>query len=228
MTNIWAIIPARGGSKGLPRKNILPLAGMPLIAHSIRAARECTRISRCIVSTDCSDIAEIARQYGSGVMMRPPALAQDTSLSRDVVRHVLAEYAAAGETPDAFALLQPTSPLRTSDHLTDCLTSFLEGNYLSAVSVTECEHHPYKSFVQTAHGILPTHELEDIESPRQLLPKAFRPNGGIFLANTQSFLEQNRFFLDPVFLFPMDRDSSIDIDTAIDLQAAENILKVKI
>lgn len=218
---IDAIIPARGGSKGLPRKNLLPLAGMPLIAHTIRAALHCPGISRCVVSTEDEEIKTVSLEWGAEVLDRPRELAGDLSLSRDVVRQVVLTLHARGELPDYFALLQPTSPFRTAGHLQACLRAFLNSDFASAVSVTEAEHHPYKMFTRESGALVPLMDQKWLDAPRQILPPIYRPNGAIYLVSSSMFLDRNSFFVDPIMPFIMKSEDSWDIDTAWDLKIAE-------
>lgn len=227
MSLILAIIPARGGSKSVPRKNILLLHGQPLLAYSICAAQSCVHISDCVVSTEDVEIRRVARDYGAVVVDRPSELATDAALSADVVEHVLLMMKEQGTFPDYFVLLQPTSPLRNGVHLTQCVEQFLAGDYSSAVSVTDCEHHPYKTFIDTGKGKEVLREFRDLETPRQLLPRAFRLNGAIFVAKSSLFLEKKSFFINPLMIFQMDQESSIDIDSELDLLVAERILETQ-
>jgi CMP-N,N'-diacetyllegionaminic acid synthase len=222
---ITAIITARGGSKGLPRKNIRQLNGKPLIAYSILAARGCGTIDRCVVSTDDEEIAAISRKWGAEVLMRPPELAQDTSTSEDAVCHVIQSIKKIEPFPDMFVLLQPTSPLRNSKHLFDCVTAFNPESFNSAISITETEHHPFKSLRCDNNSLEPLFELKYLGAPRQQLPKIFRPNGAIYLAKTDLFLARKTFFIEPVMPFFMDARASVDIDADIDLIVAETLLK---
>lgn len=221
---VIAIIPARGGSKGLPRKNILPLAGKPLIAHSILAARECSRISRCIVSTEDLEIKQVSLEYGAEVIARPAELATDQTLSADVVQHVLDALSREGRLPDYFVLLQPTSPLRTSAHVEQCLQAFLASPAACTISVTEAEHHPYKDFTLD-HGFLhPLFGAEFLSQARQRLLAVYRQNGAIYAMKSQTFLELNGFFVEPALPYIMENEDSIDIDSSFDLLVAELLL----
>lgn len=223
--SVVAIITARGGSKGLPRKNIRLVDGKPLIAHSILAALKCPSISRCIVSTEDEEIKAVSLEWGAEVIDRPANLATDTALSRDVVRQILVELEERRELPEYFVLLQPTSPLRTEVHLSECIEQFLSSGKASAVSVTETEHHPFKSFIVGAAGVPePLRDYESLESPRQLLPKAYRQNGAIYLLSCRAFLAHNSFFVPPLFLYPMNHETSVDIDDAFDLALVEMLI----
>lgn len=221
---VIAIIPARGGSKGLPRKNVLPLAGKPLIAHSILAARECSRISRCIVSTEDPEIRQVSLKYGAEVIDRPAELATDMALSADVVRHVLETLAGAGHQPDYFVLLQPTSPLRNGTHIEECLKRYLDSSVACTVSVTEAEHHPYKDFTLEQGHLHPLFGAEYLSQPRQRLPAVYRQNGAIYAMRCRTFLEHHSFFVEPALPYIMANKDSIDIDSGFDLQVAGLLL----
>lgn len=221
---VVAIITARGGSKGLPRKNIKQLCGKPLIAHSISAALGCALVDRCIVSTEDAEIKAVSLKWGAEVVDRPASLATDTSLSRDVVRQVLGELASQQRLPEYFVLLQPTSPLRTDRHLTEAIEQFFASGKASAVSVTEMEHHPYKCFKVIGDEWMPVIDYETLEAPRQTLPRMYRPNGAIYLLPSSAFLKEGAFFVPPVHPYIMNRESSIDIDDAADLFLAEMLL----
>lgn len=225
MKSFIAIIPARGGSKGLQRKNIRLLCGKPLISYSIAAAQECKWIGRCIVSTEDQEIKKISLQLGAEVIDRPDFLAADASLSRDVVRHALMELKKRNELPEYFVLLQPTSPLRTSQHLDEAIEQFLASGKKSSVSIAEMEHHPFKCVQHTQKDEwTPMIDYKTLEAPRQLLPMMYRPNGAIYLMSSAAFLKEQSFFVPPVCFYVMDRESSIDIDDEIDLTLADLIL----
>lgn len=197
------------------------MAGKPLIAYSIEAALQCSYISRCIVSTEDGAIKQVSLQYGAEVFDRPVQLAADDSLSQDVVKDVLSRL---GKLPEYFVLLQPTSPLRTAAHLEQCIEQFSE-KYKSAISVTECEHHPYKSFLLENGLLTPLVNKNFLDQPRQALPGAVRQNGAIYLENTREFLAQGSFFIEPSMPYLMDKESGIDIDTPGDFLTAEACLQ---
>ena len=225
---VIAIIPARGGSKGLPRKNLRSLAGKPLIAYSILAARECSQISRCIVSTEDPEIKQLSLEYGAEVIDRPADLATDLALSADVVRHVLETLSGTGHQPEYFVLLQPTSPLRTSRHIQQCLQAFLASSAACAISVTETEHHPYKDFNLDQGFLHPLFGAEYLSQPRQRLPAVYRQNGAIYVMKSRAFLEHNGFFVEPALPYIMENKDSIDIDSGFDLLVAELLLKSRL
>jgi len=220
-----AIIPARGSSKGLPRKNIRKIYGKPLIAYSIEAATECPGIRHCIVSTEDSEIKQVSLDYGVEVVDRPLELATDSAQTNVVVRHVLETLLQENNLPEYFALLQPTSPLRTAGHIQSCIDAFFNSNAACAMSVTETEHHPYKNFTMENAYLEPLFDAESVEKRRQDLPTIFRPNGAIFLMSSNLFLSKNVFFVQPALPYLMDQEASIDIDNMFDLLLAEFIVK---
>ncbi len=222
---IIAIITARGGSKGLPRKNIRMLAGKPLIAYSILAGINCPYICRCIVSTEDSEIKQVSLKWGAEVIDRPEELASDYALSQDVVRHVMETLEAEGHLPEYFVLLQPTSPLRTAEHITLCLKKYFASSVACAISVTEAEHHPYKTLLLQNNYLKPLINIESLDKPRQILPKIVRQNGAIYVMPSKLFLELNSFYAEPAMPFFMTREESIDIDEEYDLLLAEFIMK---
>lgn len=221
-----AIITARGGSKGLPRKNVLPLGGKPLIAHTVEAALGCPLLIGAWVSTDDAEIADAARMAGAGVIERPADLASDTSTSSDAVAHAIHALREAGQDFSHFALLQPTSPLRTAAHLTACLEQFAAGDFASAISVCETEHHPQKMLrLDGAGRLAPFSDASDLQRRRQDLPAVYRQNGAIYVMGVDDFLTRAEgFYLEPAMAYVMSHRDSIDIDTATDLLVAEALL----
>lgn len=223
--DITAIITARGGSKGIPRKNLRLLDGKPLIVHTIDSALSSCKISRCLVSTEDPEIKEVSQAAGAEVLDRPQYLATDEALSRDVIWNVLCELKTKKRLPELFMLLQPTSPLRNSFHIDSCIACFSEGAAACAVSVTDVGHHPFK-MLKVTRGILePVTCWEDLETPRQKLPQIYRPNGAMYLMASRMFLTHKTFFVPPVMPFIMSEQESVDIDDLSDLDLCESILK---
>ena len=221
MRTYTAIITARGGSKGLPGKNLALLAGRPLIAHSIAAALGSTLVRRVVVSTDDDAIAAASRQAGAEVLARPAVLATDTASSVDVVEHALRSLKDGGDAHPDFVLLQPTSPLRSARHLQECLEAFGRSTAACAVSVCECEHHPLKALVEREGSWQPVAASWDaLHQPRQSLGRACRPNGAIYAMAVDELLRRRCFVFEPMLPFFMSEADSIDIDTAADLARA--------
>lgn len=220
---ILAIIPARGGSKGLPRKNIRQLNGKPLICYAIDEAMKSKFIGRIIVTTDDSEIAEISKKAGAEVIIRPPALAQDESLVIDAIFHVLDTI--NGEKPDFIVLLQPTSPLREARDIDRAIQLFLGGLCDSLMSVCPAEHSPYWYF-NIKNGLLaPLFDKRFMETRRQELPPAYRPNGAIYIITPEILKKYKSFYCNKTLAFVMTVRSSIDIDEEIDFQIAEQLMK---
>ena len=225
MKTALAIITARGGSKGIPGKNIKEVLGKPLIAYTLEAALNCPLISECYVTTDDDAIRNTSIKYGAEVLDRPPELATDTALSQDAVSNALDQLKQRGVVPSVFVLLQPTSPLRTAKHLQECLELFFSSGADCTSSVTEAEHHPLKMLIEDEGRMTPLKDVRSLELPRQVLPRAYRINGAIYVIRTDLFLETNCFFTEPYTPYIMSSEDSLDIDSEDDLVLMETILK---
>ena len=217
MNNIIAIITARGGSKGLPRKNILDLNGKPLIAHTIDAAIKSNIFSKIIVTTDDKEIKNISLKYKAEVINRPAFLATDTASSLDVIAHTLNELQNNGDIFTHFILLQPTSPLRTEKHIQEAWEKYIKEKATSLVSVSVVEHTPFKMLIEKNGKIEPLTKWDDLSMPRQKLPKAYLPNGAIYINSVKEFLIKKYLFTLPLILYTMNSKTSTDIDTIEDL-----------
>jgi N-acylneuraminate cytidylyltransferase/CMP-N,N'-diacetyllegionaminic acid synthase len=220
------IIPARGGSKGLPNKNIKLLDGIPMIAYSIRAALSSQYKGLVVVSTDDDKIATIAKQYGADVpFIRPAELAQDSSSTVDVIVHALEYYKSKGFTFDIIVLLQPTSPLRNHSDIENCIELLKKNNADAVVSVCENEHHPLWSNELPSDGSMKFFLREEVKGKnRQQLPKSYRLNGAVYVSKVSSFLKHKGFIHEGTYAFVMPQDRSVDIDTEIDFKLAELLL----
>lgn len=213
-----AIIPARGGSKRLPRKNVLDLAGKPLIVWSIEAGLQSRYIGEVVVTSDDDEIMEIARQWGAKTLKRPDELASDTATTYDAVVHAINNY----PSYDYIVLLQPTSPLRDANQIDDAIGLLIEKDADAVISVCETEHSPLWSNTlpedNSMAGFLP----EKIKNKRgQDLEHYYRLNGAIYICQTDRLLKEKTFFIkDNIFAFKMDRKHSIDIDEEIDFKLA--------
>lgn len=220
-----AVITARGGSKGLPRKNVLPLLGKPLIVWTIEAALASRVIKRTVVSTDDDEISQTALQAGAEVLRRPADLATDKASSLDVLAHALQSMEAA-KSHKEFVLLQPTSPLRQASHIDAMVHRARQLNAGSALSVTPIDHHPWKMLLRDVSGYLvPSHSKEMLSAPRQSLPIAFRQNGAMYWGRVEDFLRTRQLHIDPVLGFEMSEESSVDVDVFRDLQECGRLLK---
>lgn len=213
---ILAIIPARGGSKGLPRKNVLNLAGKPMIAWSIEAARQSRYIDRCIVSTDDSEIAQVAREHGGDVpFIRPAEHAQDHSTTLDVALHAIDELPGC----QLVVILQPTSPLRTSEDIDRTIEAMQAHRASSATSVCKPSKSPYWSYRTDAEDRLVS--LIDprlADRRRQELPEAYVLNGAVYVARIDWLRAHHRFVGGDTVAYEMPADRSLDVDTAFDLK----------
>jgi CMP-N-acetylneuraminic acid synthetase len=221
-----AIIPARGGSKRLPNKNILPLAGKPMLVWTIESAIQSKYLDEIVLSTDSDDIIKVAGNYKIKTIKRPIELASDTAKTVDVVKHVIENI---DKKYDFIVLLQPTSPLRTSTHIDEAIEQLIKLNADAIISVTEADHSPLWCNILPENLSMENFISEDIKHKRsQELPKFYRLNGAIYICKTEKLIEENTFFLKKnVYAYIMDKKSSIDIDEELDFKLAEIILKEK-
>jgi len=228
---IWAIIPARGGSKKVPGKNIRLMAGLPMIAWSIKAARETRVISRIIVSTDDEAIAAVAREHGAEVpFLRPAELAQDDTTDWPVFHHALQFFASHGEgLPEIVVHLRPTAPLRRAEHIQACLDIFLAHPEADSIrTVRRVSEQPYKMWVfagdgRTLRPLMPdsTLEKELFNQPRQALPPAWVQNGSVDIMRASTILEKKSMSGTKILGYEMDEQDSVNVDTETDFLLAE-------
>lgn len=215
-----AVIPARGGSKRLPRKNILPLAGKPLIGWTIEAAQQSQYIDEVFVSTDCSDIADAAASFGIRIpKLRAAELSGDTATSASVLVDVLTTY---GKHIDIVVLLQPTSPLRRAEHIDEALEMFAEKQASSVISVTPCEHSPLWANTLPEDRSLFNFIRREASVRSQDLPQYYRLNGAIYALDARQLVRSGNIdFNLNAFAYVMETTNSIDIDVQLDLDFAE-------
>lgn len=218
--SVLAIIPARGGSKGVPRKNICPVAGQPLIAWTIEAARKSQYIDRLILSSEDAEIIEVAKAWGcEAPFVRPTELSQDDTPGIDPVLHALEALPGF----DYVVLLQPTSPLRQVEDIDACIALCHERNAPACVSVTEPAHHPHWMFSMNADHQL--HALfEKHAGRRQDLPSVYTVNGAVYVARTVELTKSRSFLVEATVAYAMPDWRSMDIDTPYDLTLAECLL----
>ena len=226
--NPLIIIPARGGSKGVPGKNIKTLNGKPLIQYTIEAALHVFDKEHIIVSTDSEEIRLIAEESGVEVpFLRPQHLATDTASSRDVVLHALEQYESSHTSlPDAIILLQPTSPFRTGEHIKEALKLYNSALDMVA-SVKETESNPYYILFEEDEDHYLRKSKSSQAKRRQDVPKVWELNGAIYIINPESIKQVEISDFDKVVKYEMDAYSSVDIDTPLDWQIAEVIAKNK-
>lgn len=213
---VLGLIPARGGSKGLPRKNIRLLVGRPLISWTINSALKSKYINSVVVSTDDREIAEISRKCGAEVpFFRPKKLSQDKSLRNEVILHALNKIKGF----DYVVLLQPTSPLRTSECIDQAFKEFIESGASSCVSVTEQHPSPEWIFKISENKRIDNRQNNFVLQNRQDLPQYYALNGAIYITSVNHFLNyegNDPFVCDDTFPFIMNKENSIDIDDEID------------
>ena len=225
MGNI-AVIPARSGSKGLKDKNIKELAGKPLLAYSVNAAKESGLFDTIHVSTDSERYAEIARSSGADVpFLRSAEMSSDKADSWDAVLEVLRKYEELGKSFDTVTLLQPTSPLRTGEHIRQAFKLYESKKANAVFSVCEADHPP-----AWFHPLGPDGDMSDFGGgdgkQRQDFEKYYRINGAIYLINTGYFIKNHRnLFAEGVFAYIMDRKYSVDIDDEFDFKVAQAVYR---
>lgn len=222
---ILAIIPARGGSKRLPKKNILNLSNKPLIAWSIEAALKSRFIDDVVVSSDCEDILKISKTYGAKTLVRPKELASDTATTYSTIEHALITYC----DYDYVIILQPTSPLRDSTDIDAAINYLFEMNADSIISVCEVEHSPLWQNTLPSNKSLENFLPPDVINKRsQDLPTYYRLNGALYIYNIQKLLQNKTLFIKKnLFAFIMENEKSIDIDNEIDFKIAEVLMDNK-
>jgi len=223
-----ALIPARGGSKGLPGKNTKLLGGLPLIAHTLQAARESQCFDRLVVSTDSPSIAEVAIHHGADVpFLRPAALATDKASVVDVALHAI-EFLSKEYVADTLMLLQPTSPFRSAATIKTAFELFAQTGR-SVISVNRTRDHPYWCMRIEADGSL-QRWLGNVEIPltRQDLPPTYTLNGAIYLASIATLKVKGSFYSDPSQALVMEEREAIDIDTPLDWSIAECLFTLRV
>lgn len=224
---VIAIIPARGGSKGLPRKNIRLLRNKPLIAHSIETAKKSKLIERVFVTTDDQEIADVALKYGAEVpFIRPKELAQDDTPPAPVLKHAL-QFLKEKENmkPEIIVWLEPPSPFRTADEIDEAVTLLQSDHEADSLrSVVEPFQNPFKSWKLDGKYMKPLIEQKGksfFNGPRQEVPKTYCQNGVIFLIKYDTIMKKGNFFGDNILPYIMEDDRFVDIDHEEDLELAE-------
>jgi len=222
--SLIALIPARGGSKGIPRKNIREFCGKPLIAWSIEAALRVAGVDRVIVSTDDQEIADISLTYGAEVpFVRPDEIATDETPGIEPVLHAISTLPHF----DWILVLQPTSPLRTSKDIEGIVNFAKLKNFNSAVSVVEASNHPHWTYLRDNSGTLLSMTSGAPATRRQELPPAFTLNGALYLARSDWLLEKRTFVSKETFGYVMPQERSVDIDSGLDWKWAEFLMRMR-
>ncbi len=227
MSNIVAIIPARGGSKSVPRKNIKLLAGKPMLAWTIESALQSRCLDRVVISTEDDEIATVARSWGAETpYLRPPQLASDTASAVDVVLHTL-EWLKQNENvqPEFVLLLQPTSPLRNADDIHNVIMLQKEKNANAVVSVCEAVHPPHwLRRIGSDSELLPWLS-EAAPNRRQEIETLYQFNGALYLIRPEVLASEKTFIPEPTFAYVMPLERSVDVDTPFDFRVADLLLR---
>lgn len=210
-----AVVPARGGSKTVPRKNLHPLGGHPLIAYTLASAAQAKSLDRVVVSTDDAEIAEVAMSCGVEVVWRPAELATDRSKTGEAVRHVLDELGRAGYRPDAVATLQPTSPLRSADLVDRVVAAFEASGYDSAMTVTPVSAKVGRVESDRFRALYPP------DNPRQGLEPLYLENGNVYVTRAAVILERGTLFGADLLPVVLDEVEGLDVDTELNFALAE-------
>ena len=222
---ILAVVPARGGSKGVPGKNVRPFLGQPLISRTIQVARASRELDRLLVSTDDDAIAAASREAGAEVPFRRPAeFAGDASTTLEVLRHAALWVEQDSQRRlDAIVTLQPTSPFRRTEHIDAAIRLWRESGAPSVISVCRAEHSPY--WMGNLEGDLfrPLLGEPHRHPQRQVLPDVFRLNGAVYVTSRKTLLEEGRILGDGTRALVMTEDESLDIDTELDFTIGELI-----
>jgi CMP-N,N'-diacetyllegionaminic acid synthase len=229
--NIVGLIPARAGSKGIPRKNLVSCAGKPLLAYSCEAALQSKKLSRVLLSTDSKEIADAGISFGvEAPFLRPAEIAADTTPMIDVLKHALLVLEKEARTVDALCLLQPTSPLRTATHINEAIALFEKQKADTVVSICEVPHQYTPSSIlnlDAATGEVQPYQKSDatVVTRRQDKPKLYARNGPAILIIRADVIRKNMLYGQRTFGYLMAAKDSFDIDHADDLDLVEYLLK---
>lgn len=224
-TRLLAVVPARGGSKGIPGKNMAALAGKPLLWWTLHAAKNALCVTDIAVSSDDPKILAYTEKCGAIAVKRPHQLATDTAKTEPVIQHLLTELHNKNETYDELLLLQPTSPLRSADHIDSACTSWRDKQSDALISVEVASSSVLKSFFVDQDG-----QMSGVVNnaypfmPRQQLPEVYKANGAMYFVKVPLFTATGTLFQPNTAAYLMDAESSIDIDLPADLEAAEKII----
>ncbi len=223
MHRILAVIPARGGSKGIPRKNLLPLGGKPLIAWSIEQALASTGVTDTVVSTDCEEIAAVASRYGAQVpFLRPADLATDAAATEPVMQHALAQMEHRAGRYDAIMLLQPTSPIRLPTTIDKAVAQFLASGADSLCGVVESH-----AFFWQKDPVRASYDPANRPRRQDIPPQArrYRETGSLYITQRDIFVERNNRLAGSITLFEMDEREGWEIDSHTDLAVLRALIE---
>jgi len=219
-----ALIPARGGSKGVKRKNIRLLGNKPLLAYTIEVAQKLSDRLDIVVTTDDEEIAEVAHRYGAEVIMRDSNLSNDKALMPPVALHALDTLAAQGRCYEQLLLLQPTCPFRKVEHLEEALSRLADPAVESVISVSDVgDAHPGRMYRLEEGHLAPLDPAAE-RMNRQDLPKLYRRNGMIYAVKVDAFREAGTFFIPNSVALPIEAKYSVNIDEMLDFYLAEVLL----
>lgn len=223
-----AIITARSGSKGLKDKNIKMLNGKPMIAYTIEACIQSGCFTCVHVSTDSEKYAAIAREYGADVpFLRTEELSSDTATSEAVVKWTLEQYDKLGQEYDSFAIMQPTSPLRSPEDIKNSFAIYEEKDANAVIGVCEMDHSPIWSNVLPEDHSMTGFLDKASNVDRHHLPTYYRINGAMYLVRRSAYTDHTAMYGEKSYAYVMDRNRSIDIDTELDFKMAEFLMKNK-
>lgn len=223
---VLALIPARGGSKGIKDKNILDIQGKPLIAYTIEAAKGSPYVDDVVVSTDSEKIGQVARQWGAVIpFLRPAELAMDQTPTLDAVRYTIDRLRESGHSYDILVLLQPTSPLRTSEDINNALSAFVNNGCQPLAAVSAVSEYPVLMRTIGSDGRL--EKLLPVQSTirRQDMPQYYKINGSIYV-NLVSEINKDLSFNDNLIPYIMKAEHSVDIDDYLDVAVAQYYLNM--
>ncbi|MEC9293773.1 MAG: acylneuraminate cytidylyltransferase family protein [Chloroflexota bacterium] len=232
MVEVLAIVPARGGSKGLPGKNLRPLSGHPLLAYSVSAGVQSKLVNRVICSTDSEEIAEVAIRYGAEIpFMRPAELARDESTDLEFFTHAIDELGKTGYRPDIIVQLRPTDPIRRIGLVDEGIQLLIDNPEAHSVrTITDPAYSPYKMWTIDKVGrINPLLTMDDVPEPfnlpRQQLPKVWWHIGVLDLVRTDVVTQKKSLSGTIILPIIIDRESHADIDTLLDFEHAERLVQ---
>jgi len=218
---ILAIIPARGGSKGIPRKNLSMINGIPLITRTVRAARKSSLVKRVVVSTDDREIAEVAESSGGEVIWRSPELSDDLASSESALVDVLMKLQASGYTPEIVVFLQCTSPFTNADDIDGTIKELFSRNADCALAVTEFEGNVWKLDADRNNFQGVNHDISKGRLRRQDKAVEYLETGSVYVMRTDSFLKHKNRFFGKIAPYTIPKLRAIEIDDSVDLMLAE-------
>lgn len=221
----FCLVLARGGSKGIPHKNIYPIHGKPMIVYTIEEALKSKYIDAVFVSTDDEQIASVAKEHGAEIIIRPQDLSEDSTPSAVSAIHSLKEI--GRHRRDAFfVMLQCTSPLRKYEDIDAAIEKYMSRETKCLASVSLAEHHPLKTFMVNSNDqVVLLGKPEEFEMPRQQLDAAYRFNGAIYIRDIEDFFIDTRFVTIPFSYYVMEKSRSMDVDDLVDIKYAEFMIE---